>query len=232
MRSISRRSFLGTALASLNAMVFGLQPTFGNDHIRWDSLTEAISRMLRAQKNLGESDIRQLSHLLKQLDTHDPFLKEILSENTNDLKNEPDFTLAHFQRQFAIYVVGFQPGDSIPPHDHPGMSNATLCISGKVRVRSYEQQLTMDDTDEKQGQVTLQLVNDRIVNAHDVSTLTANRSNIHWLEASTECKLLDVFCPPYDRDLRKRVRYFDIDSQPVKGDLYRAIVRPNATSAT
>ena len=108
-----------------------------------------------------------------------------------------------FEASLFILPAGFE----FPVHDHPGTCAVTYGISGCVRITGYSEIMTQND-----GSIVLSLDHQTMLTPGMVSTLTAERSNIHGLLANGSSQLIDVFTPPYNIETTKKTRTFKISS--------------------
>lgn len=108
----------------------------------------------------------------------------------------------HHGEKFWIGIFYLPAGALLPLHNHPKMTVISRVMYGTVRIQSYD----WIDADEYkrpqvEGSVRLaKLVSDETVTADShCSLLHPEQGNIHSFYAVTECAILDVISPPYDR---------------------------------
>jgi quercetin dioxygenase-like cupin family protein len=75
---------------------------------------------------------------------------------------------------YGAALFAFRPGNVITPHAHRNMVSAHLVVDGRLRIRTYDRV-----RDEKIG-VVIRPADDAIAGVGTVSTMCAERHNIHW----------------------------------------------------
>lgn len=75
---------------------------------------------------------------------------------------------------YGAALFAFQPGNVITPHAHRNMVSAHLVVDGHLRIRTYDRV-----RDEKKG-VVIRPAEDAVAGVGSVSTMCAERHNIHW----------------------------------------------------
>ena len=87
-------------------------------------------------------------------------------------------------------------------HDHPGVIGLLRIISGETEVWQFDQ---VKEKNTSSGKNIVHLVRKSygVLRAGDTAVLTPSQGNIHALKAvSKECRMLDFFIPPYERNQR------------------------------
>jgi len=92
-------------------------------------------------------------------------------------------------------------------HDHPGANGLLRIIDGEAEVWQFDvvAQITEDKAEAAENREIEELVrvSHRVLRPGDTAVLTPEKGNIHALRAlSKECKMLDFFIPPYQRNQR------------------------------
>jgi hypothetical protein len=75
---------------------------------------------------------------------------------------------------YGAALFAFQPGNVITPHAHRNMVSAHLVVDGRLRIRTYDRV-----RDERKG-VVIRPAEDMVAGVGSVSTMCAERHNIHW----------------------------------------------------
>ena len=96
--------------------------------------------------------------------------------------SEPDKQVVHFtdllgrpQRlSYSVSLYSFRPDSVIAPHAHRNMVSAHLVAEGNIRIRTFDRV-----RDEKNG-IVIKPAEDTVIGAGGISTMCAERHNIHW----------------------------------------------------
>ena len=105
---------------------------------------------------------------------------------------------------FEILLLTLDSGYSIPCHDHPGSSVASICLGGVARVANY------DLAGAANGPI-LKMRSRSTIGPSQTATLTEQKGNIHTITAVQSTELLDVFCPPLTAG---RFHWYDTKPDP------------------
>lgn len=74
-------------------------------------------------------------------------------------------------------ILAINANRGIPPHVHDHMSTLSIVLSGKVRLRQFER------LGEHKEQLLVRPTADQYQTAGDWSTISSDRSNLHWFNA-------------------------------------------------
>ncbi len=99
-------------------------------------------------------------------------------------------------------ILNIERKQLVQLHDHPGAIGMVRVISGETAVWQFDE---VKQNEVHSGHVTAELncVSRRILKPGDTAVLMPKKGNIHALRALTkECRMLDIFIPPYERSLR------------------------------
>jgi hypothetical protein len=231
--SLSLPGFLGvlTALPSLCALATranaaeGRLPADGAMH--WEAFLEAVSTEA-AKQHLDawnqDDYVKSIAALAARLHLTDPVLTKAMAQLTTRLKHgNVDFHYLEQRVDFSLCLVQFDEGETIRPHDHPGMTGMILCASGEIETSNFD---PVEDPKIKPaaGHQLLRRVGHAVLKKNDISTLTAKARNIHTLRARKVTQLVDIFTPPYDDKRVEQSRWFELAPAPVPGnpDLFEA----------
>ena len=87
-------------------------------------------------------------------------------------------------------------------HDHPGATGMLRIISGEAEVWQFDRAASSALAEDIEH-AELHRVSRRILKPGDTALLTPDSGNIHALRAvSRQCRMLDIFIPPYTRSQR------------------------------
>ena len=75
---------------------------------------------------------------------------------------------------YGAALFDFAPGNVITPHGHRHMVSAHLVVEGRLRVRNFDRLADRD------GSMLIRPTRDFVANAGQVSTMCAERDNVHW----------------------------------------------------
>lgn len=96
-------------------------------------------------------------------------------------------------------------------HDHPGATGILRILSGKLEIWQFDRHASTTSSDGDEI-AELTRVSHRVLGPGDTAVLTPGSGNIHALRAvSTDCSMLDVFIPPYNRSERSWYEPLDND---------------------
>ena len=143
----------------------------------------------------------------------DPTLLEAYSGYADSYAGFPEIDTIHENDLFELAILQFEEGESIELHDHPGMTGVILCVSGDVTVDNFD---LLEEQSSGGGLLLERVANVRMIPGQ-VGTLTADRGNIHTLQAHTFTQLLDVFTPPYTTASIEAARWFQRAQLPYQG---------------
>ena len=101
------------------------------------------------------------------------------------------------EHDIAVFVV--PKGNTLPVHDHPGMTVASKLLHGSLEVTSFNKV----EAHEGLYSAMTEIKN----SSDDTWTLTPTQGNLHQFRALTSCVILDVLTPPYDNVERKCTFY-------------------------
>jgi hypothetical protein len=119
---------------------------------------------------------------------------------------------------FEILLLTLDSGYSIPCHDHPGSSVASICLSGVAQVANY-------DLEGAANGPILKMRSHSTIGPSQSATLTEQRGNIHTITAVRTTELIDVFCPPLTAG---RFHWYDTKPDPHSSDvLHVGSIRTN-----
>jgi hypothetical protein len=191
-------------------------------NIDWATFLGLISGL--ADDRAGEWDqdgyVERVAEVLQQLKLSDPGVLKPLAATRSRMLMSPDFTTLHHTQSFEILSIIFDKGQLIRHHDHPGMTGVLACASGRLLVKSYERLGVTGEMDP----CFLRAISVQRLGRGDVSTLTAERANVHFVQAEDRTQVIDIFTPPYNDDRRRGTHWFEVDPTPINsgGNLYRA----------
>lgn len=111
---------------------------------------------------------------------------------------------------FDIGVFRFSKGCKIPIHDHPGMTVLTRVLYGELRFTTYD----LIRQSSNRGAFVGHITSEGILEEDNGSVfLLPNKSNLHQLEALSDCAILDVLAPPYAPEFGRPCNYYRSKSE-------------------
>jgi len=185
--------------------------------IDWDTFLVQLSVLADTQFSSGwdqEAYVEEVRALMNLLDLDDDKFQSLYDGYADAAGNFPELNTVHEKLAFEVATVEFDPGDTIPLHNHPDMTGVILCLSGQVEIDSFD---LLDELSDRGG-LLMQRTSLATVGPGDFSTLTGERGNIHGLVATQFTELLDVFTPPYDAARLTRYRWYERSEEPYEGD--------------
>lgn len=192
--------------------------------MHWDTFLHELQALTRAQYAPDWSEtahVEKVASLLGTVDVSDPALQRLLDRYRNSRRGFPEIRTVHDGGDFAVTVLQFHAGETIELHDHPRMTGVILCITGSVRIEAF----TLLDGTTPDGHLRIRHEGDVVLGPGDFATLVSDHGNIHALEATEWCELIDVFTPPYTPDRADEYRRYGRSGAPVEGsDIYAAWV--------
>lgn len=110
-----------------------------------------------------------------------------------------------------LHVARFNlnKGSKLPLHDHPDKTGVIYMLEGKCRIKSYH-------IEKQVLHITyLKLVKDRVLEKDEYDFLTPEVNYIHSFEAVEDCRMWEVFSPPYPVDEEETTYYqiYKIDEE-------------------
>ena len=182
----------------------------------WESFLTALATLAETQFSEDwnqETYVVEVLALMRLLDQGDEIFETLYDGYVSAMGTFPEISSAHDGGYFEVVTLEFDPGDAIPLHNHPDMTGAILCISGRVEVESFN----LLDELSPEGRLLIEQVDQLELSPGLSATLTAQRGNIHALVATQYTELLDVFTPPYDDERLTRYRWYERASEPIDG---------------
>ena len=187
-----------------------------SESVSWERFLELcheLSRMQFAESWDQETYTADIQRLVGRLRLDDQKIAEYI-QRYKDLNTDfPEIRAMHYERQFMVSMLDFEPGEEIPLHDHPDMTGVAYCTTGRVAVDHYDR---LENTTQN-GNPLLRFERHLDMTAGDTAALTVGKGNIHTLKASKFTRMIDLFTPPYDRDRVTRARYYAKNSSPYLG---------------
>lgn len=220
--SISGKALLGIAAYGLCTRVVSADEP---QSIDWGYFLELCHELSKSQYSAKWDQVAYttgVQRIIRQLQANDPKIEECVQLYKDDpslLPSDyplsfpdgvPEIFTAHYERQFMVSLLTFEAGEKIPLHNHPNMTGVVFCVSGRVVVDHYDK---LEETAEN-GNLLLRHRHQLDMTRGDSAALTANRGNIHKLNALESTRMIDVFTPPYDNDRLSDQRVYRIDSTP------------------
>ncbi len=187
-----------------------------SESVSWERFLELCHELSKTQfADRWDQDryTADTQRLVRRLRLDDQKIVEYI-ERYKDLNTDfPEIRSMHYESQFMVSMLEFEPGEEIPLHDHPDMTGVAYCTTGRVVVDHYDR---LKET-AGNGNPLLRFARHLDMTAGDTAALTVDKGNIHTLKASRFTRMIDLFTPPYDRDRVTRARYYAKDSSPYLG---------------
>jgi cysteamine dioxygenase len=231
--SLSLPSFLGvlTALPALCTLATRANACEGrlpaDGAMNWDAFLESVSKEA-AKQHLDawnqDSYVQTIAKIAGRLHLEDPTLLDALTQIKARLVNgKVDFKYLERRVDFSLCLLQFEEGETIRPHDHPGMTGMILCASGEIETSNYDP-VEMPGVQVSEGHQLLKHCGTTVLKKNDISTLTAKARNIHTLKAKQVTQLVDIFTPPYNKERIEQSKWFTLSPDPVAGqkDVFEA----------
>jgi hypothetical protein len=120
---------------------------------------------------------------------------------------------------FVTKVFALRRGTAIVPHGHRNMVSLHVVLAGEARLRHYDR--VQDEADH----LVLRPTVERLSRPGDLSSISAERDNVHWFEATTDVFTLDVIVDNLDPTLPYRYEMDFVDprgAERMSGGLLRA----------
>jgi len=215
---LSALGFAGIALnlSSLSAyaqMANGYRGKWDADtELNWDAFLERLSMLAKSQHQvLWDQSLynEQVKQLLLQCDFPEfENVKKEIEAYENVRENWFESASLHYEVDFQVSLFQFEKGEYIPHHDHPNMTGVLNVVSGSLLTKNYtfEEKLTSTEEVGEDGQAsvrhicTIREVQNEIIKAGDVSTLSSHEGNIHSIMPNEFTQMVDVFTPAYKHD--------------------------------
>lgn len=221
MSAISRRAAItmsGQTLLAFAACGLHTRTVLANEleSVGWERFLELCHELSKSQfSEVWDQDAytSEIQRVTRRLRLDDPKIVEYIERYRNANPDFPEIRSMYRERQFMVSLLDFEPGEEIPPHDHPDMTGVVFCTTGRVTVDHYDR---LKET-AASGNPLLRFERHLEMTTGDSAALTVDRGNIHKLKAQEFTRLIDVFTPPYDPDRVARSRYYAIDPSPYLG---------------
>ena len=221
MTDVNRRQVLklaGSAAIALTTLgkACHVLATEGSSALAWERLLEICHSLSKVQFEDGWDQAaytKKVRYLLERLQLDDQTVQALIKQYRNTDPIFPEISAMHKEQQFMVAMLTFEPGERIGLHDHPDMTGVILCTRGEVAVTHYDKLAETSDA----GNALLREERHIVMSAGNSVSLTADKGNIHTLEANRFTRMIDIFTPPYDADRIERSRYYRKNSEPYRG---------------
>ncbi|KEQ18718.1 hypothetical protein GZ78_00980 [Endozoicomonas numazuensis] len=192
--------------------------------LNWKKFLKKVNKISNNQfSNSWDQElyVRELISIMATLNIKDSNLIDLYSSFKKTIFGFPELTTVFKDDKFDVVIIEFLKGDKIPLHNHPDMTGVILCLDGEVRIEIFN---PVENNGSFSG-TFIQLKEAITLTKGNFSTLTTQRGNIHSLEATQDCILLDVFTPPYRGDRLERYRWYTRSSlpEPNSPNIYKAV---------
>jgi hypothetical protein len=193
---------LGLTEAIASAAERALEPDGKNEtRLNWQHFVDRVATLAesRATRDIQSEDfLRSTESVGAQIDRNDSFItgtfasmerrQAALHSHSHITRIVPKRTPAAAVH-FEILLLTLESGYTIPFHDHPGSSVASICLSGTARVANY-------DLDGAANGPILKMRSRSTIGPTQTATLTEHRGNIHTITAVQTAEFIDIFSPP------------------------------------
>jgi PCO_ADO len=143
-----------------------------------------------------------------------------LPDNRAEAVHAPLPKVEGLPRVFATKVFGMQQGRAIVPHGHRNMVSMHLVLAGEFHLRHFER------VEDQPGHLVLRPSIDRVSKPGDLSSISDQRDNVHWLVATKgPAYTFDVIVDQIDPTLGFRWKMDHVDAggaERLEGGLLRA----------
>lgn len=185
-----RRALLGSflssfLLAALAREARGLAPPGRSGARRWVDGQQAIAEALAAGRISGLAWAREVERLAAEIDVAELIAlvsRARIEPAGRGAANDPAKRFVRFldaqgrprRLAYGAALFDFTPANVITPHGHRHMVSAHLVVAGAFRVRNF------DRVGDVPGAMRLRPTRDYLARPGQVSTMCAERDNIHW----------------------------------------------------
>ncbi len=184
--------------------------------LSWDQFIAELEVLSAKQHEAmwdQEAHVEAVAELMLRLDPEAQAVVDVLDNYSNNNPNFPELIPIHEVVDFEVTVIQFEAGEIIDMHNHPDMSGVIHCISGDIDIEGFN----LLDERSADGNLLVERIAQVRLQSGDITSLTAERGNIHALMANEFTELLDVFTPPYAGDRITRYRWYQRLDQPYEG---------------
>jgi hypothetical protein len=161
-----------------------------------------------------------LPELLQAIDVDRLKLGLTLPENRADAINATFPEVEGMPRVFGTKLFGMAQGRAIVPHGHRNMVSMHLVLAGEIHLRHFER------VEDQPEHLVLRPSIDRMSKPGDLSSISDQRDNVHWLVATKgpayTFDLIVVGIEP-ERGFGWKIDHVDVDgAERLQGGLLRA----------
>ena len=232
---MQRREFL---ISSLMATIFSYEADASKSigKTSWRSFQARVNQL---SKQIHDNEIDQqllIKSSLKYLSQLDIDSKGFTHAIGNAYETGNQFWL--WQRLMKTpYINGgiltIDQKNTVQAHDHPEATGMMRIISGEVEVWTFDEARPAPLRSNSEWQdVELITRSHRILHKGDVAILQPDEGNIHALKSiSKECRMLDIFIPPYRRNIRSWYKPVDTNWETQKTAFYKKLSQQNFNNA-
>lgn len=151
---------------------------------QWQAEVESLSRAVDFPELMAEIGRAEVKIVADGMPT-DPVKRSITFH---------DETGARRKLRYATALFTFARDHVITPHAHRNMVSAHLVVEGAFRVRNF------DRVRDEDGAIVIRPTVDETIAAGDISTMSADRNNIHWFVPQADrAATFDVIVSALDR---------------------------------
>jgi hypothetical protein len=177
--------------------------------IDWSAFQQRMNELAEAQAASSidqQALVRQGQLNLKQLDISSPQFMAAVEAAYETGNRYWLWQRMIKEKNINGGILNINSAQLVQLHDHPGATGLLRIISGEVEVWQFDES-TEPDTADHSGLSELTRVSRNVLRAGDMAVLTPDKGNIHALRSiSKECRMLDLFIPPYDASQRNWYR--------------------------
>lgn len=190
MEVLGRREMIGTFLSSFVVLALAREaraeaPAGGGRVQRWIAAQQEIAEGLAGGRLTGRQWAAEVERLAGEIDV--PQLMEVVGRSQlrpagPAFHNDPQKRFVRFlddagqprRLAYGAALFDFAPHNVVTPHGHRHMVSAHLVVAGRFRVRNF------DRVGDEEGAMRLRPTRDYVAETGRVSTMCAERDNIHW----------------------------------------------------
>ena len=169
---------------------------------KWQHFIDQVHQLSESQFSKDWDQLayaKNVEELIHTLDIKEKKINDFIISYKNNRINFPEINTVHYEQNFMVSLLEFEPGEKIKLHNHPDMSGVIYCLEGRVNIQNYTLQKELSDS----GKLLLKQESSKTFKPGVSGILTSSVGNIHSLQADKFSRLIDVFTPPYD-DMRQR----------------------------
>ncbi|CAL8469450.1 g8991 [Coccomyxa elongata] len=181
-----------------------------NNELDVESIRQSLGAVTLEELGVKAPSQRQAGKKDRRRQSTAGFVGRLLGRSEAEASTSGRMTYQHIHEEKALSIGIFclPRSAKIPLHNHPEMTVFSRVLYGKLHVRSLD--WAEPEGNSCNGRRKAKLHADGVIQAGDPPTVLFphHGGNLHAFRGETDCAVLDLFLPPYDRQEGRDCTYY------------------------